>query len=164
MKAARGIRFERWAMAGVLATAITWGAQARADEAYVAPNANGSKIAPIVPANGADLGLKVEPADHTPPDGGRIGTGERLRDHGSSLRKDLIRKRTVIDRSRGGGTGPGPGDPDQLQITPPVETQPISVGYLPAGNGPAPVPEPSGFALMGIGLASWLVCNMRRRM
>jgi hypothetical protein len=151
----RPVTLMLWAMVGALAGAMTWGVgHARADDAV--SNATQPYIAPIVPT--------YEKSLH---DGGVIGVGERLREHGNSTRKDLLRKRTPKDIiSHGGGGTEGGGIGDTGTGTPletldgPYETQPISVGYRPAGNPPV-APEPSSLALMGIGLASWLLYNRR---
>jgi PEP-CTERM motif-containing protein len=140
------------ALAGAMALCV---GHARADDAV--SNASQPYIAPIVPN---------EKNVH---DGGRIGVGERLREQGYSTRKDLLRKRTprdIISRGHGGTEGGGIGDAETGKpletIDGSFDTQPISIGYRPTGNGPTPVaPEPSGLALMGIGLASWVLSNRR---
>jgi len=148
MKTPKGMALLLWAMVGALAGAVVWGAApARAGDA--ASNASQPYIAPIVPA--------FDKSQHE----GRIGVGEQVRDQGSSLRKDLIRKRTIgdiIDRSkRGGGTG---GTPTET-INAPLDTQPISLSYQPASDPPPDCPEPSGFALAGIGVAGMILYGRR---
>jgi len=152
MKTPMGMALLLWAMVGALAGAVAWGpAQARAGDA--ASSASQPYIAPIVPS--------FDKSQHE----GRIGVGEQIRDQGSSLRKDLIRKRTigdVVDRSkRGDGTGGGdPGTPTET-INAPLDTQPISLSYQPASDPPPDCPEPSGFALAGIGVASMILYGRR---
>lgn len=146
-----------WAMVGALAGAMTWGAGlARAGDAV--STSSQPYIAPIVPT--------FEKNEHL----GRIGVGEEVRDNGSSLRKDLLRKRTIgdiIDRSKGGdhggwiGGGNKGGQPPET-ITTPLETQPISLSYEPVGDPPT-APEPSGIALAGIGVASLILYRRRGR-
>lgn len=157
MKTPTGMALLLWAMVGALAGAVAWGATpARAGDA--ASNASQPYIAPIVPA--------FDKSQHE----GRIGVGEQIRDQGSSLRKDLIRKRTIgdiVDRSKrgdggeGGWTGGGdPGTPPET-INAPLDTQPISLSYQPASDPPPACPEPSGFALAGIGVASLILYGRR---
>jgi PEP-CTERM motif-containing protein len=140
------------ALAGAMALCV---GHARADDAV--STASQPHIASIVPN---------EKNVH---DGGRIGVGERLREQGYSARKDLLRKRTprdIISGGHGGTEGGGIGDAETGKpletIDGSFDTQPISIGYRPTGNGPTPVaPEPGSLALMGIGLASWILCNRR---
>ncbi|HKO22179.1 MAG TPA: hypothetical protein VJX91_05945 [Candidatus Eisenbacteria bacterium] len=156
MKTPTGMTLLLWVMVGTLAGAVAWGpAPARAGGA--ASSASQPYIAPIDPA--------FDKSQHE----GRIGVGEQVRDQGSSLRKDLIRKRTIgdiVDRSKrgdgtgGGGTGGGdPGTPTET-INAPLDTQPISLSYRPVSDPPN-APEPSGFALAGIGVASLILYRRR---
>ncbi|HET9940247.1 MAG TPA: PEP-CTERM sorting domain-containing protein [Candidatus Eisenbacteria bacterium] len=159
MKTPTRMAFTLWAMVGALAGAMTWGVgPARAGDAV--SKSSQPYIAPIVPT--------FEKSEHR----GRIGVGEEIRDHGYSLRQDLIKKRTIgdiIDRSkghdgtRGGWIGGGTegGQPPET-IDAPFETQPISTSYRPAG-GPPPAPEPSGFVLAGIGVAGLILSGRRRK-
>ncbi|HEX5031701.1 MAG TPA: hypothetical protein VFX78_09615 [Candidatus Eisenbacteria bacterium] len=158
MKTPTRMAFVLWAMVAALAGAMTWGVgHARADDAV--SKSSQPYIAPIVPT--------FEKSEHR----GRIGVGEEIRDHGSSLRQDLIRKRTVgdiIDRSKGrdggqgGWIGGGTGGQPSETIAAPFDTQPISPSYRPAGD-PSPAPEPDGFALAGIGVASMFLYQRRRK-
>ena len=150
------LTIEMWVMVGALAgTMALCVGHARADDAV--SNASQPYIAPTAP-NGKNVY-----------DGGRIGVGERLREQGYSARKDLLRKRTprdIISRGYGGTEGGGFGDAGTGKpletIDGSFDTQPISIGYRPTGNGPTPVaPEPSGLALIGIGLAGWILSNRR---
>lgn len=156
MKTPTGMAFVPWAMVGALAGAITWGVgPARAEDAV--SKSTQPYIAPIVPT--------FEKSEH----GGRIGVGEEVRDHGHSLRKDLIKKRTIgdiIDRSKGGGNpggiggGTEGGQPSET-IAAPFDTQPISLSYRPVSEPPPAAPEPSGFALAGIGVATLILYGRR---
>jgi len=140
------------ALAGAMALCV---GHARADDAV--STASQPHIASIVPN---------EKNVH---DGGRIGVGERLREQGYSARKDLLRKRTprdIISGGHGGTEGGGIGDAETGKpletIDGSFDTQPISIDYRPTDNGPTPVaPEPGSLALMGIGLASWILTNRR---
>ena len=155
MKTPTRMAFVQWAMVGALAVAMTWGVgHARAGDAV--SKSSQPYIVPIVPT--------FDKSEHR----GTIGVGEETQDHGYSLRKDLIRKRTIgdiIDRSKGhdgtqgGGTGGGTGQPSET-IDAPFDTQPISLSYRPASD-PPPAPEPGGFALTGIGLASLVLVRRR---
>ena len=152
MKTPAGMVLVLWAMVGALAGAVAWGVgPAQADDA--ASDAYQPYIAPIVPTYDKSQSQ------------GRIGVGEVVRDHGASLRKDLIRKRTIgdiLDRSNPGHGSSGgqvgdAGKPPET-VDPPYETQPISLAY-----GPADAPEPDGLALIGIGLASWILLGKRTK-
>lgn len=158
MKTPTGMMLVLWATVGALAGAMTWGAgSAQAGDAV--SKASQPYIAPIVPA--------FDKTQHV----GRVGAGEEVRDQGASLRKDLIRKRTIgdiIDRSkRGGGAEGGIGGGGDVGKPPesigtPIDTQPISLSYQTAGDDPPPAcPEPSGFALAGIGVASLILYGRR---
>ena len=159
MKTPIRIAFVLGAMVGALAGAMTWGVgPARAGDAV--SKSSQPYIAPIVPTFDKSQSQ------------GRIGVGEEIQDHGNSLRKDLIRKRTIgdiIDRSKGRdgtqggriGSGTEGGQPPET-IASPFGTQPISVSYGPAGEPPT-APEPSGFALAGIGVASLVLYGRRRK-
>ena len=159
MKTPTWMAFVLWAMVGALTGAMTCGVgHARAGDAV--SKSSQPYIAPIVPT--------FEKSEHL----GRIGVGEEIRDHGYSLRKDLIRKRTVgdiIDRSkRGDGTqggwiggGTQGGQPPET-IASPFDTQPISLSYQPVSDAPS-APEPSGLALAGIGMAGLILYGRRGR-
>ena len=156
MKTRTGMKLALWAMVGALAGAMTWGvAPAQADDAV--SKSSQPYIAPILPT--------FEKSQNR----GRIGVGEEIRDNGASLRKDLIKKRTIgdiLDRSKGGDKGSwiGGGTEENLPpetIATPLETQPISLSYQPAGDPPPVCPEPSGFALAGIGVAGLILYGRR---
>jgi hypothetical protein len=157
MKTPTGTAFVLWAMVGALAGAMTWGVgPAQADDAV--SKSSQPYIAPILPT--------YEKSQHQ----GRIGVGEEIRDNGASLRKDLIKKRTIgdiIDRSKGHerdgwiGGGDDGGQPPET-INAPFETQPFTLSYKPVSNPPS-VPEPSGFALASIGVASLVLYGRRRK-
>ena len=156
MKTHTGMMLVLWAMVSALAGAMTWGVgHALADDAV--SKSSQPYIAPIVPT--------FEKSQHVE----RIGVGEEIRDHGYSLRKDLIRKRTIadiVDRSKGRdkdswiGGGTEENQPPETIATP-LDTQPISLSYQPAGEPPPVCPEPSGFALAGIGVASLILYGRR---
>ena len=183
----------KWVGAVALVLAVTWGpgpAQAAdASGGYTAETTSRPNIAPVAPAIDYNqyLDLKSKLIERaTLPGGGVIGTGERLRDHGSSLRKDLIRKRTVkevIDRSHGGGNGgtssgttrgggngggtesvqDGGDKPPLVTGEPLFDTQPIGVDYQPVSEPQPPTcPEPASFALVGMGIAGLAVTRRRK--
>ena len=148
-----------WATVGALAGAMTLGmGHAQAGDAVT--KASQPYIAPLLPS--------FEKSQHR----GRIGVGEAVQDQGSSMRKDLIKKRTIadiIDRSKpsdgSGGSWIGGGNdaakpPETFGL--PVDTQPISLSSRSvADDTPPACPEPSGFALAGIGLASLVLYGRR---
>lgn len=159
MKTPTGMALVLWAMVGALAGAMTWGlGHAQAGDAVT--KASQPYIAPLLPT--------FEKSQHT----GRVGVGEAVRDQGSSMRKDLIKKRTIadiIDRSKprdGSGDGWIGGGNDAAKPPEtfglPVDTRPISLAYQSVTDDTPPAcPEPSGFALAGIGLATLVLYGRR---
>ncbi len=125
----------RWAAAGALAAVITWGAPAFADDEATATAEKGTPaVTPVAPASDEGYPVRFKVEKRGPKD--------------------------RIDRIRGRGHG------KELETRDlPSDTQPILIGYRSTetkGQPPA-APEPTTFALMSVGLASWILFNRRRK-
>jgi hypothetical protein len=159
----------RWAAAGALAAVITWGIPAFADDEATATAEKGTpQIAPVVPASDEDgwAGLRADLLRRR-----ELSSRPLVKDRGYPFRFNVEKhgRKDRIDRIRGRGRGHG----KELETRDvpletrdvPLETQPILIGYRSTEtNGQPPAaPEPTTFALMGVGLASWILFSRRRK-
>jgi PEP-CTERM motif-containing protein len=158
MRRARASKL-RWAAAGALAAVITWGGPAIADDEATATAEKGTPaVAPVAPASNEDgwLALRADLLRRR-----ELSSQPLVKDRSYPVRFNERRgPKDRIDRIRGRG------HKKELETRDvPLETQPILIGYRSTEtNGQPPdAPEPTTFALMSVGLASWILFNRRRK-
>ena len=151
----------RWAAAGALAALITWGSPAFADdEATVTAEKGTPAVAPAAPASDEDgwLALKADLLRRR-----ELSSRPLVKERGYPVRFNAEKhgRKDRIDRIRGRGHGKTLETRDV-----PFDTQPILIGYRSTETTspqPPEAPEPTTFALMSVGLASWILYNRRRK-